>query len=351
MRALSEALESGPLNPSSIHAFGQKAKALVSSARRQVAALMGARPSEVIFHSGATEGLNLAIRELSGRRIVSTKIEHSAVFETVRACASEVIYLPVGADGAPAICDLEEALAGGGEAIVLSAANSETGVLLDLERAATSAERFKVPFICDTTALVGKGPLTFHRGISSMHFSAHKFHGPIGIGFSLFRKNPKPLLTGGGQEFGVRSGTQSPALILALAKALELALAFDREKIALLRDRLEGGILDRVPFAEINGGSERLVNTTSIAFADVEGDALFMALDLAGIAVSLGSACASGALEPSRVISEMGGAAMHSVRFSLSRMTTPEEIERVIDIVALYCKRDVEQRERVEGHM
>ena len=247
--------------------------------------------------------------------------------------------------------DLEQALEGGAEAIVLSAANSETGVLLDLEKAAALAERFNVPFICDTTALVGKGPLTFYPGISSMHFSAHKFHGPVGIGFSLFRKNPEPMLTGGGQELGVRSGTQSAALILAMAKALEIALSFDFEKMAALRDRLEEAILERVPTAQVNGLGPRLVNTTSIAFPDVEGDALFMALDLAGIAVSLGSACASGALEPSRVIGEMGGEAMHSVRFSLSRMTTPEEIEKAIEVVTSVCKSDVEQRERVEGHV
>jgi len=312
---------------------------------------MGARSSEVFFHSGATEGLNLAIRSLGSKRIVSTKIEHSAVFETVRLCAREVVYLPIDVRGAPLMSDLEKALEEGAEAIVLSAANSETGVLLDLERAANLAERFGVPFVCDTTALVGKGPLSFYPGISSMHFSAHKFHGPAGIGFSLFRKNPGPLLTGGGQELGVRSGTQSVALILALAKALELALAFNKENMAVLRDRLEQGILEWVDFAKVNGSGARLTNTTSIAFPKIEGDALFMALDLAGIAVSLGSACSSGALEPSRVISEMGGEAMHSVRFSLSRMTTPEEIERTIKVVASCCKCDVEQRESVESHV
>lgn len=348
---LIETLESGPLNPSSIHTFGQKARALVSQARRQIAELMGAGSHEVFFHSGATEGLNLAIRELGHRRIISTKIEHSAVFETVRSVAREVIYLPVDAAGAPAMCNLEEALEEGAEAIVLSAANSETGVLLDLEGAAALAQRFNVPFICDTTALVGKGPLTFYRGISSAHFSAHKFHGPVGVGFSLFRKRPTPLITGGGQELGVRSGTQSVALILAMAKALERALSFDQEKMALLRDHLEEGILQRIPDARVNGRGLRLVNTTSIAFPQVEGDALFMALDLAGIAVSLGSACASGALEPSRVISEMGGEAMHSVRFSLSRMTTREEIHRTIEVVASICERNVEQRKGIKGHV
>lgn len=335
---LTETLESSPLNPSSVHAFGQRARTLITGARREIAELMGARPTEVFFHSGATEGLNLAIRSLGNKRIVSSKIEHAAVFETLRSLDVEVIYLPIGPSGAPEIVDLEKALEEGAEAIVLSAANSETGVLLDLEGAAALAGRFNVPFICDTTALVGKGPLIFYPGVTSMHFSAHKFHGPVGIGFSLFRMPPKPLVTGGGQEFGVRSGTLSAPLVIALAKALRLSLEFDRSKIESLRDLLERGILERVPFAKVNGVGPRLVNTTSIAFPDVEGDALFMALDLAGIAVSLGSACASGALEPSRVISEMGGEAMHSVRFSLSRLTTKAEIEKTIELTASLCR-------------
>lgn len=336
---LLEALSSGPLNPAAIHGWGQKARAEVAAVRRQIAAFLEAHPAEVLFHSGATEGLNLAIRALKPKgsllRVISSEIEHSAVYETLKAIDDiDLIYLPVGMSGAPKIEDLKEALEKGAEAIVLSAANSETGALFDIEAAGSLALDFNVPFICDTTALMGKAPVKMLPGIASMHFSAHKFHGPVGIGFSLFSKAYpiNPQLTGGGQQENRRSGTLSVPLIRALGKAVELAQTADYSAMKKLRDRLEEGILKEIPDARCNGGERRLVNTSNIAFSHMEGDALFMALDLAGVAVSLGSACASGALEPSRVLQAMGAKALSSVRFSISRMTTAEEIDQVIGV-------------------
>jgi cysteine desulfurase len=329
-------LEKGPLNSSSIHAFGQEAKAELARARRKIASACGAQTSEVLFHSGATEGLNAAIRSAfkPGDRVISTRIEHSAVYETLRSLKGvEVIYLSVGAEGRPSLIDLQAALERGAQGLVISAANSETGALFDIEQAGQLAERYGAVFICDATALMGKAKVAFYPGIDSMHFSAHKFHGPVSIGFSLQRQlsDPRPLMTGGGQEGGWRSGTQSVPLIAALALAVELAQQTEYAAIAALRDRLENALLE-LPGTALNGTNPRLCNTTNIAFSHIEGDALFMALDLAGVAVSLGSACGSGALEPSRALREMGCEALSSVRFSLSRMTRPEEIEQVIEI-------------------
>ena len=341
LEVLLEALSSGPLNPSSIHSWGQRARAEIASVRRQLADNLHAHPSEVLFHSGATEGLNLAIRALQSKgprlRVISSEIEHSAVYETLRALDYiDVTYLPVGKSGAPAIEDLRAALEKGAEAIVLSAANSETGALFDIEAAGGLALAFGLPFICDTTALMGKAPVKMLPGISSMHFSPNNFHGPVGIGFSIFSRSYSinAQITGGGQQENRRSGTQSVALIKALGTAVDLAQSTDYEAIKELRDRLEKGILGAVPGSLCNGSGKRLVNTSNLAFPHMEGDALFMALDLAGVAVSLGSACASGALEPSRVLQVMNTEPFASVRFSLSRMTTAEEIDRAIKICA-----------------
>lgn len=342
LQAYITGLESGPLNPSSIHYWGQQARARVARVRRQIAELVGVRPTEIIFHSGATEGLNLCIRALiqegKKKRVLTTQIEHAAVFETLRALdLIEPIYLPVGLEGAPDLKEIEMRLKEGADAIVLSSANSETGVLLDIESVGRLAQHWAVPFICDTTALMGKKAVQMFPGISAMSFSAHKFHGPVGIGFSVVRHAfvLPAQMTGGGQEEKRRSGTLSVALIEALGVAVQLAQSSNYRAIGVLRDRLEGALLQALPSLRVNGTGPRLCNTSNIVFPHMEGDALFMALDLAGLAVSLGSACASGSLEPSRVLLAMGLSreeALGSVRFSLSRMTTADEIERAIAI-------------------
>jgi len=369
-KAFIAALDKSPLNPSSIHTEGQEAKTLVAKARRQIADLIGVKSYEVIFTSGATEGLNLMIRgavfaqsnqhgKLQGKpciRVITTSIEHSAVYNTIKELTEtgqcELVYLPVGVEGAPLLSDLQKALKEGADAqksqlLVLSAANSETGIKIDIEAFSELAQRFCIPFILDATALVGKEVVKIPKGVSGAAFSAHKFHGPQGIGFCVIREDLElqPQSTGGGQEYARRSGTENVAGIVALAKALEIAQGSQAafERVEKLRDFLEKSILTKCPFASVNGTelkegnkSCRLVNTSNIAFEGIEGDSLLLSLDLAGLSVSLGSACATGTLEPSRVLLNMGidpVLSRSSVRFSLSRFTTKEEVKQAAAIV------------------
>lgn len=362
-----ETLNKGPLNPSSIHTEGQEAKTLIAKARRQIADLIGVKSHEVIFTSGSTEGLNLMIRGMvlnqsskAPYQVITTSIEHSAVYSTLKelelAKHCELNYLPVGLKGAPLLSDLEKALKEGIEQdrpqlVVLSAANSETGIKIDIEGFSKLAAKCSAPFILDATALVGKEVVKIPKQISGAAFSAHKFHGPQGVGFCVIREDLdlSPQSTGGGQEYARRSGTENVAGIVALAKALEIAQKSTEafERMRGLRDFLEQKILEKCPFARVNGieqnkALDRLVNTSNIAFKGVEGDSLILSLDLAGLSVSLGSACATGTLEVSRVLLNMGidpVLSRSSLRFSLSRFTTQEEVEKAVDIVVTTAKR------------
>ena len=372
-----ETLDKAPLNPSSIHTEGQEAKTLIAKARRQIAELIGVKSHEIIFTSGSTEGLNLMIRGMvfnqsskAPYQVITTSIEHSAVFNTLKglekAKMCELIYLPVGLDGAPLLSDFEKALKKGLELqkpqlVVLSAANSETGVKIDIEAFSRVAGICNAAFILDGTALVGKEVVKIPEGISGAAFSAHKFHGPQGVGFCVIREGLDlyPQSTGGGQEYARRSGTENVAGIVALAKALEIAQKSTEafERMRQLRDFLEQKILEKCPFATVNGTEQdqnrresRLVNTSNIAFEGIEGDSLLLSLDLAGLSVSLGSACATGTLEVSRVLLNMGidpVLSRSSVRFSLSRFTTKQEVEKAVDIVVTTAQR---LRPKVSSH-
>ncbi len=336
-------LGSLPANPSSVHWFGQQARQLLTQARHTVASFFKAKPEEIIFTSGGTESLNFLLRGLGTKgHLITTLIEHSSVYKTVQSLGLETTYLPVALHGAPLPHQVEEAIRPDTRAIVLSASNGETGVKIDLDAIASIAQRRSIPLLIDAVAFIGKEPFTPHPGIWGLALSAHKFHGPKGIGAVYLKSNLKlaPTLTGGGQENTHRAGTENLAGILGLAEALRI-LAQDQPKITQtlldLRTHFEKALFSAVPDLSINGQGPRISNTSNIAFHGLDGETLLMHLDLAGLAVSHGSACSSGALEPSRVLTNMGldrKTARSSLRFSFSRMNTMEEIDRAIDIIA-----------------
>lgn len=343
IREMQKEFALGPANPSSIHSFGRKAKALLLSARSLVAEFFDVTPQEVLFTSGGTEGINLLIRgalaPLSPGEILSSNIEHSAVFNTVETVKNFTPrFLPAGLWGAVRPEELRAAISPHTRLIALGAANSETGVKLDIIGIAAVAEEHKIPLILDGVALLGKELFTLPKGVSGIAFSGHKIHGPKGIGVAIARSSLTltPLQTGGGQEFGKRCGTENLAGILGLAKAISLLkeeLPDATRRITTLRDHFESSLASRIPGLMVHGEGPRICNTSSLAFPKVDAESLLIQLDRCGIAASHGSACSSGALEPSRVLLNMGiprDIARSSLRFSLSRYTTQEEIDRAI---------------------
>ncbi len=266
---------------------------------------------------------------------------------SLSAFGTDVSFLPAGLLGAIHPDDVHAALRPDTRLIVLSAVNSETGIKTDIEAIAAIAHLANVPFIVDGVALLGKELFTIPQGVSAMGFSGHKLHGPKGTGCAFIRSSfkPHPLLTGGDQEFGMRAGTENLPGIVGMAKAVELLrteLPTATHHMALLRDRLESGLLVHANPVIVNGMGPRIANTCNLSFPEAHGEDLLIALDMAGIAVSHGSACTSGALEPSRVLTNMGiphHIARSAIRFSLSRFTTEEEIDTCIEVVSSIVKR------------
>lgn len=337
-------------NPSSTHWFGRHAFSLLTEARDSVASFFRKDPSDILFTSGGTESLNLLLRGLGTKgHIITTSIEHSAIYNTVQILEKsglEVTYLEPGLWGAPLATHIADAVRPTTRAIVLSLANGETGVKIDLEAIATLAETWKIPLFLDAVAYIGKEPLLLHPGIGAIAISAHKFHGPKGIGALYLRPDIKltAQITGGSQELTRRGGTENLPGILGLAEALRLLK--DQPTITstlrAMQGRLEAGLTQLIPDTIIHGQGPRIVNTTNIAFLGVDGEALLMQLDLQGIAVSHGSACNAHALEPSRILLNMGidrKTARSSIRLSLGRTNTFEEIDRAVEIIADTVKR------------
>lgn len=335
-----------PANPSSIHWFGQQARNLLSQARSSAAAFFKAKPEEILFTSGGTESLNLLLRNLKGH-VITTAIEHSAVYRTLETLRLDATHLPVSLWGAPLPEQVEKAIRPNTCAIVLSASNGETGVKIDLEAMGAIAEKRGIPLFLDAVAYIGKEPLLLPRGVAGLALSGHKFHAPKGVGALYLRSGVKlaPLITGGSQEMMRRGGTENLAGILGLAEALQILKERQMDIAATLqdlRDRLEMGLLRAIPNIAINGQGPRISNTSNIAFPGVDGETLLMQLDMAGLAVSHGSACSAGAIEPSRVLTNMGidrKTARSSLRFSVSRMNTREEIDQAIEITAGIVKK------------
>ncbi len=335
-------------NPSSMHTFGGQVGRRLAEAREQVAALIGCEPIEVVFTSCGTEGDNTAIRSAleaqpDKRHIVTTKVEHPAVLNLVNHLVKKGYHLTLlGVDGEGMISldELRASLRDDTAVVSIMYANNETGTVFPVQEAAEIVKQRGILFHTDAVQAVGKLPVDVRTlPADFLVLSGHKLHAPKGIGaLYVRRKTPfRPFLIGGHQERGRRGGTENAAGIIALGKACELAgrnLQEENTRVRELRDRLEKGLLETIPDARLNGHAvERLPNTTSLAFKFVEGEAILLLLDELGVCASSGSACTSGSLEPSHVLRAMGVPftyAHGSIRFSLSRFNTREEIDLVV---------------------
>ncbi len=340
-------------NASSVHHFGQRAKTALDEARTAVATLIGADPSEIVFTSGGTESDNFAIRgaaealEPSGRRhLVASAIEHEAVLNTLKALARrgwQTSLIPVGESGivdpdrARALVTRETAL------VSVMHANNEIGTIQPVADLAAIAHAQGALLHTDAVQSVGKIPVDVRAlGVDLLSLSAHKFNGPKGAGALWIRRGTRmlPILTGGKHERNRRAGTEDVPAMVGLGVAARLAHAkrgTEATRLSALRDRLEQEILRTVPGAAVNGArTPRVPNTTNISFDRVEAESLLIALDLEGIAVSTGSACSSGTLEPSHVLRAMGLSphrTQNSLRFSLGLFSTDQEVDRVVAVL------------------
>ncbi|HEX3820459.1 MAG TPA: cysteine desulfurase family protein [Candidatus Sulfotelmatobacter sp.] len=336
-------------NASSIHSHGQETRAAVEDAREAVAALLGASPSEIIFTSGGTEGDNLAIAGFveAGDHVITSSIEHHAVLHAAKhldETGCEVSFLPVDGRSVVDPDDVKRALRPNTKLISIMMANNETGVLQPVEEIGKIAAEANVCFHTDAVQAAGKVSVDVKRiGCRALTISGHKIHAPQGVGALYLKKGTKikPLFYGGRHERSRRAGTENVPGIVGLGRAAEIAKsAFDRgddKKMAVLRDRLERGILSRIEDASVNGaGAPRVPTTTNIRFDHIEGESLVIALDLKGLAVSTGAACSSGAIEPSHVLLAMGlrsSQARASIRFSLGKQTTEEDVDFALALV------------------
>ena len=340
-------------NASSIHHHGQETRAAVERARESVAGLIGCRASEIVFTSGGTEGDNLAIFGLVNLglakpgHVITSTIEHHAVLNSCKhleASGCEVTYVPVDGRGQVDPDDVRRALRPNTRLITIMMANNETGVLQPVEEIGKVAAEADVYFHTDAVQAAGKTAIDVkHIGCDLLSVSGHKMHAPQGVGALYVKKGTvlHPMLYGGSHERSRRAGTENVPGIVALGKAAELAReAFardDLDRMSALRDRLEQIILGEVEGAAVNGqGAARVPNTSSIHFDCIEGEALVIALDLKGLAVSTGAACSSGAIEPSHVLTAMGlrpEQARGSLRFSLGKQSTSEDVEFALSLI------------------
>ncbi|GBC99950.1 Cysteine desulfurase IscS [bacterium HR17] len=341
-------------NPNSIHAFGRAARQAVDEAREKIAALLNCQPSEIVFTGSGTESDNLALRGVAeayqrkGNHIVTTAVEHHAVLHTCRALEDRgftVTYLPVDRHGLVVPEQVAEAVTDRTILVSVMHANNEIGTIepiADIVRA-VKEKRPDVLVHTDAVQTVGHIPVDVSAlGVDLLSFSAHKFYGPKGVGALFVRQGVRlvPQLTGGGQERNRRSGTENVAGIVGMARALELAVAEmpdELPRLQALRDELIAGVLERIPDSRLNGHpTQRLPHNANFSFRGVEGEALLLQLDLHGIAASSGSACSSGSLEPSHVLLALGLShewAIGSLRLTLGRFTTREQIQRVLSVL------------------
>lgn len=337
-------------NPMSVHSFGREARKGVENARRQVAAALGAEPSEIYFTGCGTESDNWAIRGAAyanarkGRHIITTAIEHHAVLHTCEQLEREgfnVTYLPVDEFGAVRMDALKDAIRPDTTLISVMAANNEIGTIQPIEAIAKIAHERGILFHTDAVQAIGSIPFDVKAmGIDLLSLSGHKFHAPKGVGALYIRNGLRlqRLIQGGAQERTQRGGTENVASIVGMGEAIERAAKnLDRHnaQLSAVRDRLIDRILSEIPFTRLNGHrTERLPGNCNISFRFIEGESLLLALDLKGIAASSGSACTSGSLDPSHVLLAIGLSheiAHGSLRLSLSEENTIEEADRVVD--------------------
>ena len=349
-------------NASSVHRFGQNARAAVEHARRSVARMLGARDAEIVFTSGGTESDNAALFGMAGAHLaggrplaefslVTSTIEHDAVLNAAKRLekrGAHVSYVAVGADGAVHADKVRAALAacppGSAKLVSVMLANNETGVLQPLAEIAAVAKEFGALTHTDAVQAAGKVPIDVNSlGVDLLSISGHKMHAPQGTGALFVRRGVllEPLFFGGNHERQRRAGTENLPGIVGLGAAAEMALrdfAADRDRgIAAMRDRLEAGIVAAVENCGVNGAaSPRVPNTTDLWFDGVEGEPLVIALDLKGLAVSSGAACSSGAIEPSHVLTAMGlsaARARSSLRISLGKQNTQADVDFALSVV------------------
>jgi cysteine desulfurase len=338
-------------NPSSVHYFGQQAKALLDDARSAVAALINAEPSEIVFTSGGTEADNLALRgvaealEPTGRKhLVASAIEHEAVLVTLKALARRgwrTTLVPVGPSGIVDPAALEAVLEDETALVSIMHANNEIGTVQPIAELVKLAHARGALFHTDAVQSVAKIPVDCRAlGVDLLSLSAHKFNGPKGAGALWIRRGTRVIatMTGGKHERTRRAGTENVPGIAGLGAAARRAvakLADEGRRLEALRDRLETEVLDRIPGTAVNGAREpRVPNTTNISFEHVEAESLLIALDLEGIAVSTGSACSSGTLEPSHVLRAMGLSShrtQNSIRISLGLGNTGAHVDYLLD--------------------
>ncbi len=338
-------------NPSSLHWFGQQARAALDQARGEVAALIGASPNEIVFTGSGTEADNMALRGAAAaareprRKIVHSALEHHAVLNTAKALAEEGFPLEaVRADreGRIDLADLEAKVDEETALVAVMLANNETGVIQPLAEVVRIAHAKGALVHCDGVQAAGKVPVEVSSlGVDLLALSAHKINGPKGVGALFVRRGTRltALLRGGSQERNRRAGTENVAGAAGLGQAARLALeglGTEGERLSGLRNHLEALLL-AIPGTQRNGGDPRVPNTSNLSFAGIEAESLLMALDLMGLAVSTGAACAAGAVEPSHVLRAMGLSmerVQGSLRFSLGRTTTVAEVERAAALVA-----------------
>jgi cysteine desulfurase len=340
-------------NASSVHHFGQQAKAAIDDARSAIASLLNGDPSEIVFTSGGTESDNFAIRgaaealDATGRRhLIATAIEHEAILNTCKALARrgwKITLVPVDQSGIVSPERVREAISRETALVSVMHANNEIGTIQPIAAIAAIAHEHGALMHTDAVQSTAKIPVDVRAlGIDLLTLSAHKFNGPKGAGALWIKRGTRmlPILTGGKHERNRRAGTENVPAIVGLGVAARLAaqkLASEAVRVAALRDRLEQGIVASVPGTMINGDlRQRVPNTTNISFDRVEAESLLIALDLEGIAVSTGSACSSGTLEPSHVLRAMGFSAhrtQNSLRFSLGQFSTDAEVQQVLDVL------------------
>ena len=341
-------------NPSSVHRAGQEAKKGLEWAREKVAEILGAQPGEIIFTSGGTESDNLAIfgvtkalEKVGKKHVVTSAIEHHAVLETVnylKKLGFDVTVVGVDENGVVNPDDVAEAIREDTALVTIMYANNETGAIQPIREIAGICREKGVLFHTDAVQAAGKIPLNVDElGVDLLSISAHKFYGPKGVGALYVRKRTPilPVYHGGKHERGIRPGTENVAGIVGLAKALEIAtekLEEEAERVGRLRDYLEELVVEKIGHISINAkGAPRVPNTTNISFHFIEGEAILLGLSLKGICASSGSACTSGDIRPSHVLTAMGIPAetcQGAIRFSLGRSNTKEQIEFTVDALA-----------------
>ncbi len=338
-------------NAASMYELGVKSERTLESARKTVSAVLGCKPEEIYFTSGGTESDNWAVKgiafanEKKGKHIITTAIEHHAVLEPCRFMEQrgwEVTYVPVDAMGMVDPEDVRKAIRPGTVLISVMHANNEVGTIEPVEEIGRIAKEHGVPFHTDAVQTVGKIPVDVNRiGCDALSISAHKFHGPKGVGVMYLRRGTRiePLMHGGGQESNKRAGTHNVPAVAGLARAIELS-ARDLDRVGKqtrkLADRLKQGLLERIPDIRYNGHpTQRIPGNVHVCVEGIEGEAMLLCLDTNKICCSSGSACTTGSLDPSHVLLAMGMAAevAHgSLRFTLGKENTTEEIDMVLEV-------------------